>query len=181
METDRLIVKDTNLGKGVFAKKNIKKGEMIIEFTGSFSPIDQVPHIEREKKDYYIQVKKNIFLGPSGYIDDYFNHSCSPNAGLLITTDKIYLTAIKNIKINEQITLDYSTTMNGDPLVINCLCGSKNCRGKITDFKYLPLDTQKKYISLGIVPHYNILEYNKLVQEKENRIFFVKNTQLETA
>jgi len=96
-------------------------------------------------------------MGPSGGLDDFFNHPCNPNSGLKIQNGKAILVAIKNIKSGEEITWDYSTTMNEDDWEMDCVCGSKNCRGRIRDFKYLPENVQQKYINLRIVPKY-ILE-----------------------
>ena len=67
------------------------------------------------------------------------------------------LVAIMDIHEGEEITWDYSTTMNEDDWEMDCVCGSKNCRGRIRDFKYLPENVQQKYINLRIVPKY-ILE-----------------------
>jgi len=53
-------------------------------------------------------------MGPSGGVDDFFNHSCDPNAGLQIDGQKVWLVAIKNITQGEEITWDYSTTMDED-------------------------------------------------------------------
>ena len=71
------------------------------------------------------------------------------------------LVAIKNIQKGEEITLDYSTTMDEDDWELDCQCPSKNCRKKIRDFKYVPKEVQRRYIILGIVPKY-ILEHLKL-------------------
>lgn len=65
--------------------------------------------------------------------------------------------ANKNFKAGEEITWDYSTTMDEDKWEMDCVCQSKNCRKRIKDFKYLPKEIQQKYIKLGIVPDY-ILE-----------------------
>ncbi|MEK6807756.1 MAG: SET domain-containing protein-lysine N-methyltransferase [Nanoarchaeota archaeon] len=62
------------------------------------------------------------------------NHSCNPNAG--IKDDKL-LIAIKNIRKNEQILSDYSTTMDEDYFTMQCECDEPNCRKIVKDFKYL--------------------------------------------
>jgi len=97
-------------------------------------------------------------MGPSGGIDDFFNHSCEPNAGLVIKEKKIFLKAIKNIKKGSEITWDYSTTMYEaefpDKWEMDCVCGSKKCRQRIVDFKELPKKIQLRYIKAGVVPAY---------------------------
>jgi len=42
-------------------------------------------------------------MGPSGEVDDFFNHSCDPNAGLKITVTKAVLVAIKDISFGQEI------------------------------------------------------------------------------
>lgn len=157
-----LIVKNTKNGLGVFANKNFKKGEIIFEFHGNFYSYEEIPQSE-EIENHCVQIDKNLYLGPSGDIDDFFNHSCNPNAGLKIINKnkKTLLVAIKKIKKGDEITWDYSTTMDENNWEINCNCGNKNCRGRIRDFKYLPLTVQKKYLKLKIVPEYILKSFQK--------------------
>jgi SET domain-containing protein len=152
-----LILGHSKLGKAVFANRDFKKGEKIIEYKGKLLTREQLPTPYDKVDDYYVQIGKNLYMGPSGGLDDFFNHSCNPNAGLKIEEKRVIFIAIKNIKKGEEITWDYSTTMDEDDWEMDCRCGSKNCRKRIRDFKYLPKEIQQKYIKLGIVPKY-ILE-----------------------
>jgi SET domain-containing protein len=162
MTTDKdFIVKKSRNGKGVFANKNFNKGEVIFEFHGNFYTAQQIPTPYNKIEDHYVQIDKNLYLGPSNDLDDLFNHSCNPNAGLKINNKKIFLVAIKKIKKGDEITWDYSTSMDEDDWELNCNCGSKNCRGRIRDFKYLPANIQKKYLALGIVPKYISKHFQK--------------------
>lgn len=149
-----LILTQSKLGKAVLANKNFKIGEEIIEFRGQPMKREELPKLVTLEDDRYIQVGKNKYLGPSGGYDDFFNHSCNPNSGIKIVGKKVTLIAIKDIKKNEEITWDYSTTMDEDDWEMDCSCKSKNCRKKITDFKYLPKPIQQKYRALKIVPKY---------------------------
>lgn len=65
--------------------------------------------------------------------------------------------AIKDIEKGEEITWDYSTTMDEDIWEMDCNCGSKKCRKRIRDFKYLPKEIKERYVKLGIVPDYNLV------------------------
>ena len=71
--------------------------------------------------------------------------------------EKIYikktnnLVAIKNIKENEEITFDYSTTwLEG----FNCKCGKINCRGYVGDFLSLSKRLRNRYKKIGIIPEF---------------------------
>ena len=154
---NNLIFGHSKNGKGVFANKNFKKGEEIIEFKGKLFSDEDFPKNYNDVDDHYVQIDKKIYIGPSGDKDDFINHSCNPNSGLKINARKVILVAIRDIKKQEEITWDYSTTMDEDEWELDCMCGSNNCRKKIKDFKYLPTPIQQKYIGLGIVPNY-ILE-----------------------
>ena|SRR3989344_4970515 len=154
---DTLILGQSENGKAVFANKDFKKGEEITEFNGNLFTYEQLPKPYGEVDDHYVQINKNLYMGPSDNLDDFFNHSCNPNSGLKIKGKRVILVAIKDIKKGEDITWDYSTTMDEDDWELDCMCKSKNCRKRIRDFKYLPKEIQQKYIKLGIVPKY-ILE-----------------------
>lgn len=164
---NKTYVGESGNGKGVFAKGLIKKGEQIMKFHGQILELQDLPDPYESVEDYYVQIGNKLYMGPSGKEDDLVNHSCNPNSGLF-KDKKIVLVAIKDIKKGEEITWDYSTTMNEDDWEINCKCGSVNCRGKIQDFKHLPIKVKEKYVELNIVPEYNLkyLSYGAAVSSR---------------
>jgi hypothetical protein len=103
-----------------------------------------------------LQIGPDLYIGESGQADDFVNHSCEPNAGMLIKGAEVRLIAIREITAGEQITFDYSTTMDEDDFEFDCMCGSSRCRGRIGDFKQLPAELRNGYSRLGIVPKYNL-------------------------
>lgn len=151
-----LYTEETKSGKGVFTLKDIVKGENILQFKGKFMTYQDFPTHYTKFEDHCVQINDNLYLGPSGDIDDLFNHSCNPNSGLRIEQGKVTLIALKKISAGEEITWDYSTTMDEDFWEMDCECDSEKCRKKIRDFKHLPAETQNYYIDLGIVPEYII-------------------------
>lgn len=153
---EELILKKSRHCIGVYANKDFNKGEFIMEFRGRIYKIKDDPRGWNSKNNHYLQIGKDICLGPTKTHDNYINHSCNPNSGVKIS-DKVLLLAIKDIKKGEEITFDYSTTMEEDNWEMDCSCGNKICRKIIKDFKYLPKKIKQKYIKLGIVPKY-ILE-----------------------
>jgi hypothetical protein len=92
-----------------------------------------------------------VDLGPGVLV----THSCAPNAGI---RDNVRLIAITDIRAGAEIFYDYSTTMNEDHRPLECLCGSALCRGKVVDFKDLPVRTRRSYLRLGIVQAYPAAE-----------------------
>ena len=153
-----LILGRSEHGKAVFANQSFKRGDKLLEFKGKLLPKEQLttPDIV----NHSLQINRNLYRGPSGEIDDFLNHSCDPNSGVKMKKNQAILVAIRTIKKGEEITLDYSTTMDEDDWELDCQCPSKNCRKNIRDFKYLPKEIQQEYIQFRIVPKY-ILEHLK--------------------
>lgn len=94
--------------------------------------------IEKEREFYKIP-QTNIYSEPQKkcakigniWIDDnkvlnWVNHSCCPNSKINLRNKS--LIAVRKIKPNEEITLDYNKTeKNGTK--VKCRCKCKNCRG----------------------------------------------------
>mgnify|MGYP001578012770 CR=1 FL=1 len=139
-----------SLGRGVFAQQYLPIGSTVLIFGGDVITELPNPYID----DFHTQIGIDKFLGPSGGADDYVNHSCDPNTGLVQKT--LTLIALRDIKAGEEITWDYSTYILDDPWTIPCLCESPMCRKNIADWSSLPEDCQQRYIGHGIVPDYII-------------------------
>ena len=154
-----LLLSESKNGKSIVANRDFKKNEPIIEFQGELFTYKQLPTPYNGDDDHYIQIESDLYIGPSGDLDDFVNHSCNPNSGIKVTSKKVVLIAIKNIQVGQEISFDYSTTMDEDDWEMDCNCGSQYCRKRIRDFKYLSKKIQKKYIRLGIVPTF-ILKNN---------------------
>lgn len=138
-------------GKGIFAKKRIKKGELIAIWGGR---VMNKKEITKLKKIYYgntslywftVQVYNNFYLAPKNIREledaDFFNHSCNPNAGI---KGQISLVAMRNIFPGEEITFDYATTDCGF-IKFKCNCGGKDCRIIITKDDWKNPKFQRKY------------------------------------
>ncbi|MCX5812826.1 MAG: SET domain-containing protein [Proteobacteria bacterium] len=166
-----LILKDCKHGKGVFAGKKFKAGETIFVCKAELCTYEQLPYPYDATEDRWVQVGDNLYMGPTGDFDDFINHSCDPNAALIIPAGDavrggVALIALREINKDEEITFDYSTTMDEDDWEMDCCCGSEKCRKRIRDFKYLPEDTQQAYIRLGIIPEYIMKNLKKLSNPK---------------
>ena len=79
------------------------------------------------------------------------NHSCSAN---LILKGFNKLVAQRDLKANEELTLDYGTVFIGEgrTIIDSCHCGSSQCRKtiKTNDYLLLPED------SLGVYVHWAV-------------------------
>src|SRR4249919_3369500 len=99
-------------GLGLFATKPIRKGTKIIRY---FGPILDC----RKQKDDAIENKYLFELNDRWTIDGsvrknvarYINHSCKPNAESDVKPRlrKVFIRAIRNIEVGEEISYDYGT------------------------------------------------------------------------
>jgi hypothetical protein len=71
----------------------------------------------------------------------------------------IILVAVTSIPAGNEITFDYSTTMDNSRWEMDCACLSRYCRHKIKNFVELESEIQARYIRLGLVPDYILQKY----------------------
>lgn len=139
-------------GMGVFVQQWIPANSRILEFTGKRVDREMINKFAlKGSSDSFLQVGENEFIGASGRLDDYVNHSCEPNCGLDFDGDRVYLKSINVISRGSEITYDYATSQLVFPLRFNCRCGSLDCRGEIGDFDELSAKRKKYYLAKNIV------------------------------
>ena len=122
MVKDVIIKKSEIEGKGVFADRNFKKGEIVIRWDISQKlTSEKLKKIPEKEKRYVVHFEgKNILMqSPAKYV----NHSCDANTSAINFCD----IAKRDIKKGEEITANYSETMEADESM-NCNCKSKKCR-----------------------------------------------------
>ena len=149
-----LTVRQCDTGRGVFAIAPIAAGTDLLRYTGPL-----LRYAQTTADTLAVQVAPDLYLGASGGPDDFVNHSCDANAGLVIVGDdgsNVRLVALRDIAAGEQVTFDYSTTLDEDDFEFDCRCGAANCRGRMRDFKHLPADRRRWYAERGVVPAYNL-------------------------
>lgn len=145
--------KKGKVSKGVFAKKDIKKGEILIVMGGYILTIKDENNLKGIVADKPIEISEYFSIGPRKPPDlyrmpqHYVNHSCDPNVGF---NGQIFMIAMKNINRGDEITYDYAMVMhpNDDSdsyFKMKCFCGSKNCRGYITEDDWKIKELQKRY------------------------------------
>ena len=153
-DTDRFRVGDTHLGKAVHAVVGIREGEVLTRFSGPRIDARRVPAGLVGRRDRFVQVSADQYMGPSGAIDDLINHSCAPNAGLRFGDGDVFLTAIRDIEAGEEIAWDYSTTLSDPSWQMVCACGAVGCRGIIGAFETLTPERQEWFRARNLVAPY---------------------------
>jgi len=148
--SEPIYVSKSRFGKGVFASRDIKKGELICVMRGKKITTKQLQLVTDQGRNILtdpLQIGKDKYLSlDKPYL--YLNHSCQPNAGL---KDNVNLLAIENIPKDEEIFYDYSTTWFDGFL---CNCNNKNCRKYISDFYTIPPTQRNRYHKLGVVSNF---------------------------
>ena len=124
-------------GKGVFASRPIRKGDLIMTFSGPILHHTQVDH-----DDYHLQIDEEYYIGASGNADDYVNHACEPNCGF---RDGLDLVALRDIAVDEEITWDYSTAIDEDDFDgFPCSCARAGCRKRVVSFRHLSPEVKER-------------------------------------
>ena len=132
---------------GTFARQNIQKGELIAIFGGFLMDTEVVKKLPETAKHMVLQVDDKQFIGSRTIEEfgdgDYINHSCEPNSGI---KGQIYLVAMRDITVNEEITFDYCMTISDDFFdKMECRCGAETCRKIVTCNDWKRKELQDKY------------------------------------
>ncbi|KAM9340231.1 histone-lysine N-methyltransferase 2B [Symphorus nematophorus] len=126
-------------GRGLFCKRNIEAGEMVIEYAGTV--IRSVLTDKREK--YYDSKGIGCYMfriddfdvvdaTMQGNAARFINHSCEPNCySRVINVDgrkHIVIFALRKIYQGEELTYDYKFPIEDDDNKLHCNCGARRCR-----------------------------------------------------
>jgi SET domain-containing protein len=134
-------------GSGVFARRDIPKGTLVIQYTGEI--ISKQESDRRAEKVRRVAEQKNtgavyIFTLNDDYdldgnvFDNYarfINHACKTNCEAVNIDDEIWIETTRKIKKGEELHYDYGfdySNWHEHP----CRCGKKACVGFIVDKKY---------------------------------------------
>ena len=130
--------KSDKKGEGIFATKLFKPGETVM--------VGIIDKILKENDAHASQIGKNEFVLHEGLVNKV-NHSCDPNCGIRLNNSGGHdYVAIREISINEEITFDYAMgNYRIEYFPKNCMCGAVKCRGTITGWKDLSIETKKVY------------------------------------
>jgi uncharacterized protein len=100
------VIKRSATGLGLFATREIRRGQKIIEYTG---PLTANEIVDKSNRKYFFGVNRKWSIDGSGRdnIARYINHSCKPNAEARISHRRVWIWASKKIKPGAEIAYDY--------------------------------------------------------------------------
>lgn len=141
MDNPKVAVRRTKkFGKGLYAIKKIRRGEMIARFDGPFYD-GRFDGWTEDLLNHTIQCGKSLWRDSKG-IARWINHSCEPNCGIKRRFD---IVAMRDIEKGEHITWDYEMTEKSWWWRMKCKCGAQSCRKVIGNYSRLPKELRKKY------------------------------------
>ena len=117
-------------GRGVFARQEIARGEVLSVWGGTVMTGTRFRSLSPDLRQISVQVEDDLYLVPGVEgAAEWFNHSCTPNAGM---NGQISLVALRDILPGEEICYDYAMS-DGSPYdEFTCHCGTPDCRGRVT-------------------------------------------------
>ena len=119
-------------GQGVFAAEAVRKRLKIGEIRGESISVGEARiRATRSERIMIVELsaKKAIDFSRSGDTMRYTNHSCRPNAQLVIRNGRVEFYALRDISPGDEITVDYGETHHDGKLP--CRCGAPGCRGAL--------------------------------------------------
>jgi uncharacterized protein len=119
-------------GQGCFALESIPRLRKIGEIRGeSISVVEARIRATRTERVMMVELsdKRAIDFSRSADPMRFTNHSCGPNARLCIRNGRVEFYALRDIEVDEEITVNYGQTHHEGQL--RCRCGAPNCVGAI--------------------------------------------------
>jgi SET domain-containing protein len=127
-----LALKKSNSGLGLFTTFDIKKGDLVIEYTG-----EKITEAEANRRGgkYLFELNDDWTIDGKGRENKarYINHSCKPNSypELDENEERIFIYAKRNIKAGEELTYNYGKMYFNDLIKVDgCKCD--HCLAKVT-------------------------------------------------
>jgi uncharacterized protein len=130
--TPAITIRETAVGRGVFAARRYRRGEIVGDVCGTIVADDaSVRHGSR----YCMELGQGRAMEPEPPFC-FVNHSCEPNCEIFYDApigandlpDRLWLRALRSIDRDEELTIDYAWPAEW---AIPCRCGSTKCRGWI--------------------------------------------------
>lgn len=141
----KVVVRNSKVhGRGVYAARNLAKGERVIEYKGErirWKEADRRPPSDPDDPHHTFLFalsdhKTVIDASVGGNAARYINHSCAPNCETEEDEEgkRVFIQTLRAIKAGEELNYDYGLLAEEriTPTLkknYECRCGARNCRG----------------------------------------------------
>ncbi len=131
-------------GCGIFAREQIRKGELILLWGGRVVRRDEIDPNMQNLTQRVLQIDEGLYLLTPEDLEpaDCLNHSCRPNAGF---SGQIGLVAMRDIESGEEICVDYAMCDSEPYDEFDCYCGMPECRHRVTGDDWQDPELQARY------------------------------------
>jgi SET domain-containing protein len=119
-------------GLGCFATVRFLKGNRIAEYAGEkISRKEAMRRLKRPDGKWISELEAEWYIDGSvdGNQTQCINHSCDPNADAFVIGGSLFIFALREIALGEEITVDYLNSFEQDQSV--CQCRTASCRQRI--------------------------------------------------
>jgi SET domain-containing protein len=117
-------------GRGMFALAAIPAGTDVIEYLGERVTKDESLR-RRKAGNYFVFIVTDQF-DLDGAVDwnpaRFINHSCAPNCEARMRDDRIWISAVRDIRPGEELSFNYGYELQ-DYEDHPCRCGASECLG----------------------------------------------------
>ena len=143
----KIRVSDATLaGRGVVAVEKIARDEIVAIKAGHVITRAELAEATAAAGDMALQIDDDFYLAPRQPEDVenmsvFINHSCDPNVGF---RGQVVYVAMRDIAAGEELCHDYAMERSDD-YALDCHCGSRLCRGKVTGNDWKLPELQRRY------------------------------------
>lgn len=162
--------KDESLidGKGIFADEFIPKGTIVYYYgsNDTYLSKNEFQFLSEDKREQLFKYGVEDEAGNWLVTDGDANHSCDANILSLFIDSQYCDVAVKDIHVDEEITIDYGLFYSSFPWSMTCKCASTLCR-KIVG-SGIPVDTETQELW-----HSRISEAASRIFDVKQKLFFI--------
>ena len=127
-------------GRGLFARKSIAAGELILEYRGELITADEANARASSKEDdpfhtFFFGLSDGRLIDGSvhGNSARWINHSCEPNCESEEGEGRVFIRALRALSPGEELCIDYALCLGMRVTAARrreyaCFCGSPRCR-----------------------------------------------------
>jgi len=128
-------------GKGVYAIRPIKAGSKVLEYKGEIitweEALERHPHDpEQPNHTFYFHLDDGHVIDGKyqGNSAKWINHACEPNLEAEQVGNRVFLNALRDIAMGEELFFDYGLIIDARKTAkvkkeYACWCGAPTCRG----------------------------------------------------